>query len=330
MKAPLPRAPLRDVLRGRAPLVGARFNEVLPRGYLSPVEARWLLGLPYGDLAAEEARYLQGRTPATDFGVMLRTSVARALAPPESAQPEVRPFIVSARVDNLTLEQAVEQLFTQGQGGRAKLVSIVHPHALNLAARDVALARALAEADMVLPDGIGIRVGAALLGVAMRHNLNGTDLLPLLCKHAPARGWPVVLVGAAPGVAEACAENLRRAHPGLELPIVSHGFLTAAGSRALAESISRLGPCLVLVGMGSPRQELWAREYLSGASQAVILTVGGLFDFYSGRIQRAPIAWRELGLEWMYRLLQEPRRMAVRYLLGNPLFLLRILWQKLR
>jgi N-acetylglucosaminyldiphosphoundecaprenol N-acetyl-beta-D-mannosaminyltransferase len=330
MKSPLPRAPLRDVLRGRAPLVGARFNEELPRGHLSPVEARWLLGLPYGDLAAEEAHYLAGRTPATDFGVMLRTSVARALAPPEGAEPEVRPWIVSARVDNLTLEQALEQLFTPGRSGRAKLVPIVHPHALNLAARDQALARTLAEADLVLPDGIGIRVGAALLGVAMRHNLNGTDLLPLLCREALARGWPMVLVGAAPGVADACAETLRKAHPGLALPIVSHGFLSEASSLALAESISRLGHCLVLVGMGSPRQELWAREYLSGATQAVILTVGGLFDFYSGRMPRAPIAWRELGLEWLYRLLQEPRRMAGRYLLGNPLFLLRVLWQKVR
>jgi N-acetylglucosaminyldiphosphoundecaprenol N-acetyl-beta-D-mannosaminyltransferase len=330
MRPPLPRAPLRDVLRGRAPLVGARFNEVLPRGYFSPVEARWLLGLPCRDLAAEEAHYLQGRTPAKDFGVLLRTSVARALAPPEGAEPEVRPWIVSAHVDNLSLEQAVEQLFTQGGGGRARLVSIVHPHALNLAVRDEALARTLAEADMVLPDGIGIRVGAALLGVAMRHNLNGTDLLPFLCREAPARGWPMVLVGSAPGVAEACAQRLREAYPGLQLPIVSHGFLSEAGSRALAESISRLGRCLVLVGMGSPRQELWAREYLSGATQAVILTVGGLFDFYSGRIPRAPMAWRELGLEWAYRLLQEPRRMARRYLLGNPLFLLRVLWQKLR
>lgn len=330
MKSPLPRAPLRDVLLGRAPLVGARFNEVLPRGYLSPVEARWLLGLPYSDLAAEEARYLAGRTPATDFGVMLRTSVARALAPPAGAEPEARPWIVSALVDNLTLEQAVEQLFTPGVHGRAKRVSIVHPHALNLAARDTTLARMLAEADVVLPDGIGIRVGAALLGVAMHHNLNGTDLLPRLCREAVARGWPLVLVGAAPGVADACADKLREAHPGLELPIVSHGYLSEAGSRALAESISRLGRCLVLVGMGSPRQELWSREYLSGAAQAVILTVGGLFDFYSGRIPRAPIAWRELGLEWLYRLLQEPRRMAGRYLLGNPLFLLRILWQKLR
>jgi len=294
------------------------------------VEARWLLGVPYGDLPAEEARYLEGRTPATDFGVMLRASVARALAPPEDAEPEARPWIVSACVDNLTIEEAVERIFTPGESGRAKQVPFVHPHALNLAARDEALARALAEADLVLPDGIGIRVGAALLGVAMRHNLNGTDLLPVLCAEARARGWPMVLVGAAPGVADACAEKLREAHPGLALPIVSHGFLSEAESRALAESISRLGHCLVLVGMGSPRQELWAREYLSGAARAVILTVGGLFDFYSGRMPRAPIAWRELGLEWVYRLVQEPRRMARRYILGNPLFLLRVLSQKAR
>ncbi|MHA7630727.1 WecB/TagA/CpsF family glycosyltransferase [Corallococcus sp. M7] len=330
MKTPLPRALLRDVLRGRAPLVGARFNEALPRGYLSPVEARWLMGVPYGDLPADEARYLAVRTPARDFGVMLRASVARALAPPGGAEPRMRPWIVSAHVDNLTIEEAVERIFTPAEGGRAKLVPFVHPHALNLAARDKALSEVLAEADLVLPDGIGIRLGAAVLGVAMRHNLNGTDLLPVLCRESRARGWPLVLVGSAPGVADACAEKLREAHPGLALPIVSHGFLPEAESRALADSISRLGRCLVLVGMGSPLQELWAREYLSGAAHAVVLTVGGLFDFYSGRMPRAPIAWREMGLEWLYRLLQEPRRMARRYLFGNLLFMLRILMQRRR
>ena len=330
MQAPLPPAPLAAVLRGRAPLVGARFNAHLPRGYLSPVEARWLMGIPHGDLASEEARYLERRTRSADLGVVLRAVVARALAPPAGAPPVRRPWLVSSPVDNLSMDEALERIFAPPEGTRARLIHCVHPHALNIAARHEALARALAEADLVLPDGIGLRVGAALLGIALRHNLNGTDLLPHLCREAVARGWPLALVGAAPGVAEACATRLTGATAGLRVPLVSHGFLSDAESRKIAGDIDRLGPCLVLVGMGSPRQELWAREYLTGASRAIVLTVGGLFDFYSGRIPRAPLAWRELGLEWVYRLIQEPRRMARRYLVGNPLFLLRVLAQRRR
>jgi len=329
MEAPLPPASLGDVLRGRAPLVGARFNLHLPRGHVSPVEARWLLGIPYGNLAEEEVHFLRTRSVLRDLGVVLRAAVARALAPPRDASVVQRPWIVSAPIDNLVIEEALERIFAASRGDRASFVHFVHPHALNLAVRDQALARALAEADLVLPDGIGIRVGAAMLGVALRHNLNGTDLLPYLCQHAVRRGWPLVLVGGEKGVAEACAGRLKAQFPGLDIPLATHGFHSRADSQALGKAIGGLGRCLVMVGMGSPLQEAWGHEYLASAERAVVLTVGGLFDFYSGRMRRAPLAWRELGLEWAYRLRLEPRRMARRYLLGNPLFLTRVLSQRL-
>ncbi len=330
MPTPLPPARLVDVLRGRAKLVGARFNPQLQRGCFSPVEARWLLGISYGDLAEEEAAYLRSRGLLSDLGVMVRASIARLLAPSPGAAAVDRPWIVSAAVHNLSIQDAMERIFEPPSSERARLIHFVHPHALNLAVRDRELARALAEADLVLPDGIGLRVGAALLGVALRHNLNGTDLLPLLCRRAAELGWSMALIGAAPGVADDCAARLKSDTPGLQIPLVSHGFLADAESRQVAAMVERLGRCLVLVGMGSPTQEQWARAHLAGAPQAIVLTVGGLFDFYSGRVSRAPLAWRELGLEWMYRLIQEPRRLARRYLLGNPLFLLRVLKQKLR
>ena len=93
--------------------------------------------------------------------------------------------------------------------------------------------------------------------------------------------------------------------------------------------MAELGPCLVLVGMGSPRQELWAWKYLSNHPDLIVVTVGGLFDFISGVVPRATVIWRELGLEWLYRLTREPRRLARRYLLGNPLFLARAVRQRL-
>jgi N-acetylglucosaminyldiphosphoundecaprenol N-acetyl-beta-D-mannosaminyltransferase len=180
-----------------------------------------------------------------------------------------------------------------------------------------------------LPDGIGLRVAAAILGVALRHNLNGTDLLPLLCDRLAAESIPLALVGAAKGVADDCAKNLREKHAGLDVPLVSDGFLDDEASRRFADRARALGRAVVLVGMGSPRQEAWALRYLGDIPGLTVVTVGGLFDFFAGRVTRAPIAWRELGLEWAYRLMQEPRRLGARYLIGNPRFVASAIAQRI-
>jgi N-acetylglucosaminyldiphosphoundecaprenol N-acetyl-beta-D-mannosaminyltransferase len=323
----LPRAPLAAVLGGRAPLVGSRLDPSAPRGFVSPIEARVHLGIPYGDLAREE----RDRIEASDeiLGVLLRAAVSRLLAGDGEASTG-RPFIVATHVDALTIDEALDRLIAPGPEERARVVHFVHPHALNLAAGDAELRDHLARADLVLPDGVGLRLAGRILGAALPHNLNGTDLLPLLCERLAAIGRPLCLVGAGPGVAEACARAFARLTPGLRVALVSHGFLSDGESRGIAASIARLRAPLVLVGMGTPLQERWAWRYLARLQGATVVTVGGLFDFYSGRIPRAPAALRELGIEWIWRLAQEPGRMFKRYVVGNPAFLLRVLEQRVR
>ncbi|MFO0755108.1 MAG: WecB/TagA/CpsF family glycosyltransferase [Byssovorax sp.] len=324
----LPRARLADVLRGRAPLVGSRCDPEAPRGLVSPIEARARLGLVYGDPREEEARQLDPKGALGELGVVARSAVAHLLWPEGGARSLPRPYIVSAHVDNVTYREALDFTFAPPEGGAARMIHFVHPHALNLAAFDEDHRGRLARADAILPDGVGLRVAASIVGVALHGNVNGTDLLPLLCRDAADKNVPLALVGAAPGIADRCAERLAESTPGLRIPLVSHGFLTPAESHLFAEKVRDLGRSVVLVGMGSPLQERWAWEHLSTASEASVLTVGGLFDFFSGRIPRAPEAIRELGLEWAYRLAQEPTRLARRYLLGNPLFVLLALKQR--
>ena len=321
----LPRASWRDLVRGRARLVGSRLDPNAPRGIVSPVEMQILGGIPYGDLASEEAAYLRRRGIRSDLGVVLRAALATIAASPRRAGLERRPWLVSAHLDNLGVAEAVEAILAPPSGGRARMIHFVHPHCLNLACRDAELADRLARADLVLPDGIGIRIAARLRGVAFQARLNGTDLWPELARAAAAQALPLVFVGGAPGVAQAAAERARSEVPGLRIPIVSHGYLGDSDSASMVRPIAALGRCAILVGMGSPRQEQWAWEYLSELPEVTALTVGGLFDFASGSKPRAPLAWRELGLEWLFRLLHEPRRLARRYLLGNPLFLARAL-----
>ncbi len=324
----LPRASLRDVLRGDAPLVGSRLDQSAPRGLVSPVEARVGLGVPYGDLQEEERRRLARRGLRHTLGTLAGAALAASFLRADEAPVGRRPFVVSACLDGLTIERAIAELTTPSPEGRTRFFFFAHAHALNLAASDPDFRQVLGKADRVLPDGIGIRIATALLGTPLPHNLNGTDLLPLLCDEAARKALPIVLVGAAPGVAEACADALRRDHPSLSIPVVEHGFLADRDIPALVQRIRDVGSCVVLVGMGSPSQERWAMRWLSGLPLATVLTVGGLFDFYSGRVPRAPVFLREAGLEWVFRWAQEPRRMTQRYALGNPLFLARVALQR--
>lgn len=323
----LPPARWSDVLRRRARLIGSRLDPTRPRGRFSPVEARVLLGLAYEGATAIEAQRLATRSLLRDVLTLVSVAIARVVTP--AGRVEARPRIVATHVDNVSAHEAVDQIV--GEDDRhAGLVCFVHPHAVNLAVGDASLRDTLATADLVLPDGVGLRLAARLLGVDLRHNVNGTDLLPLLCATAGARGVPLVLVGAAPGVAEDCKTKLQAAHTGLQIPMVSHGYLDDDASRQLAERIAGLGRAIVLIGMGSPRQEVWAARYLRDLPGITAVTVGGLFDFYADRMPRAPVAWRELGIEWLWRLRQEPRRMWKRYVVGNPLFIARVVGQRLR
>lgn len=321
---------LLDVVSGRAPLIGARFAEEFREGWISPADARLALGLAYDDAASVEREYLSSpRSLEDDAALVFRTVVANALAPSRDGESAERPFIVATRVDNCTIPEAIEKICAPVRKRRARMVHFVHPHALNIASRDERLRARLEAADLVLPDGVGLQIAGRVLGTPLRHNVNGTDLLPLLCDALAERKIPLSLIGAAPGVAADCAEQLRAKHTGLIIAAVEHGFADASARAAFIHTLRNVGG-VVLVGMGTPIQERWAWEHLAEITGITVLTVGGLFDFYSGRIPRAPMALREVGLEWTWRLWQEPTRLARRYLVGNPVFLARALSQRVR
>jgi N-acetylglucosaminyldiphosphoundecaprenol N-acetyl-beta-D-mannosaminyltransferase len=331
-----PRATVMDVLRRRARLVGSRTTIGrqylgLVRGVVSPYETRADMGLHYGDPPVEEARYEKSRSGWSDGQLLLRWAATRlvSLRRRGSAPAPVveQHFVVSARIDALGTDQAIARIVAWLRARESRCVLFVHPHALNLASSDATLRADLAAADLVLPDGIGIRVAGTLLGLRFPANVNGTDLVPELLIELSAERLPVALIGGAPGIAEAAAARWH-SRTGVTVVGAWDGFRTPEEYREIAASVARAGPCLVLVGMGSPTQERFARQYLEGLPGVVAMTVGGLFDFESGTKPRAPLAVRELGLEWAWRLVHEPRRLGKRYILGNPEFLLRAMKQR--
>lgn len=225
-------------------------------------------------------------------------------------------------VDNLLLDQAVARIVSWCDEPGPRQVCFVNAHCVNEACRIPAYREVLRSADLVLADGSGLKLAGRLLDRPIRDNVNGTDLFPRLIDRLAGRR--VYLLGARPGVASRVARWIRRRQPSVVVCGTRHGYFDDRDEEQLVEAIAASRPDVLLVAMGVPRQDLWIAEHLDQLGAQVSIGMGGLFDFYSGRIPRAPRWMRELGMEWVYRLAQEPGRMWRRYLPGNAVFLARI------
>ncbi|MEX3007058.1 WecB/TagA/CpsF family glycosyltransferase [Hoeflea sp. TYP-13] len=180
----------------------------------------------------------------------------------------------------------------------------------------------------VLPDGIGVDLAArALYGAPFPANLNGTDFIPALLAYLtkPSR---IALIGAQPDVLAEATQAFQRDIPWHEFIAVSDGYFNKDDNGKILDELAALKPDIVLVAMGSPTQELWIENNIGEEHGKVVISVGALFDFVSERVPRAPDIFRRLRGEWIFRLWWEPRRLWRRYILGNPLFLFRVLRYK--
>lgn len=228
----------------------------------------------------------------------------------------------------LSPEEAVTEVEYLYDREEPTWIAIENAHALNLACADTGHRDVLRRADLVLNDGKGVMLGARLLGVSFPADLNGNFTSPLLLATAEERGWPVFFLGAAPGVIERAAERLRQKYPKLSVAGLHHGFIPPGEEQDVVAQIRASGAGLLMVGMGMPLQEQWIDRHLPDTGVRLASTAGAFFDFQAGTIARAPHWMNRVGLEWVHRLAMEPRRMWRRYLVGNPLFIARVLRQR--
>lgn len=213
--------------------------------------------------------------------------------------------ILGVAFDALTLDEAEERadaLLCSGAGG---YIVTANPEIVLRCREDAAYAAAVNGAKLVLADGVGDLCAARILGTPLPGRVTGADLVPRLLARLAERSGSVFLYGARPGVAERAAKSLQSACPGLRIAGTENGYIS--DETALLEALEREKPDLLLLGLGAPRQELWMAENRQ-RTPAVMIGVGGLLDVFAGDIPRAPEAWQRLGLEWLYRLLREPRR----------------------
>jgi exopolysaccharide biosynthesis WecB/TagA/CpsF family protein len=149
-------------------------------------------------------------------------------------------------------------------------------------------------------------------------------MLPLLCEQLAANGKSIYMLGGEEGIAQSAMANMKTRYPNLRVAGTQNGFFDKNNCADVIADINLSQADIVLVGMGQPLQEQWVAEHRDQLDTPVVMAVGGLFDFYAEKVSRAPLWLRELGMEWTWRLIQEPNRMWKRYIIGNPLFLLRV------
>lgn len=230
--------------------------------------------------------------------------------------------VVGVGIANEAFDEAVSHLEALMHAAKTSSLFFVNAHTLNLAAGDSAYRRLLNASDLVYGDGTGVRWAARWRGIRMKANLNGTDLVPRLL--ARGRGLRCYLLGHTPDGIERAAKHVRRSYPNCTLVGWHHGYLDEAATERVIAEINAGDVDLLLVAMGNPIQERWIAENRARLAARLCVGVGGLFTYWSGDLDRAPPWMRRKGIEWLHILRRQPKKLR-RYLLGNPLFLARML-----
>lgn len=243
------------------------------------------------------------------------------------ADEERRLTVLGVEISDVSMARALERVeeMLRLKYDRARVVYFVNTHTLNLAATDLAYRAILNSADRVFGDGTGVRWAARLQGLRLHDNVNGTDLVPALLNATQGKGYRCFLLGTDADSIRRAADYAAGAFPGWTVAGCHHGYLCTPELNASALAMIREArPDLLLVGMGNPLQESWIHRHRDELGSIVCVGVGGLFQYWAGTINRAPQWLRGTGFEWLGILVQQPSK-AKRYLLGNPLFLSRIL-----
>lgn len=217
------------------------------------------------------------------------------------------------------------------------LINTINAHSYNMARRNPLFAEALMQGDVVLPDGISIVKACRWIGAKSqpRERVAGWDLFSFEMDRLNEQGrregrtYKVMFVGSTERVLSLIRARVKAQYPFLECVTLSPPYrkeFSAEESKAMVESVNRANPDLLWIGMTAPKQEKWAYSHWAELEvHCHVGTVGAVFDFFAGTVERAPETWRSQGLEWLYRFLREPRRMWRRYLLGNVRFLYNII-----
>jgi len=236
--------------------------------------------------------------------------------------------ILGVSFDNISPTDACATAISFLETTTPKTIFTPNPEMAMLAYKDAEFRRILNSADLVIPDGIGIVYASRLTSSKISQRVPGIDLLTDTFTHIKNTGHSVYLLGAVKGVAETAATRLAEQFPGLNIVGHHHGYFKDEDDDTIIAAINTANPDILLVGLGFPRQENWIWRNKNRLNAKILIGVGGSFDVFSGKIQRAPKLFQKLGLEWLFRLMRQPSRIWRQRVLIK--FALLVLYKKLR
>lgn len=238
--------------------------------------------------------------------------------------PKVNIFGVP--ISKLGFKDTVNMLVKAVESRKPHQVITANPIMVMAAQENNSYMAMMQKADIIVPDGAGVVWAAGYVGNPVQERVPGIEIMQELLNIAEARGWKVYLLGASPEVIQAAADRIRSNHPKLIMAGVRDGYFGADQDQEVIAGIRSANPDLLFVGRSADKQEPWIAQYKEALGVPVIMGVGGSFDVISGKLKRAPKLFRQLRLEWFYRLLQEPYR--YKRMLVLPKFAMKVIREK--
>ena len=227
-------------------------------------------------------------------------------------------------VSTLNYDEILADIEKRMAAGEKSTIVAVNPEKLIAANKDENVKQLINSATYQIPDGIGVVLASKLKGGRITSRVTGIDMMERLIELSAKKGYRVFLYGAKEEVVKKAKENLEAKYPGLQIVGYSNGYVNDYDS--LVKKINESNADILFVALGSPRQELWIKTYINDLNVKVMQGVGGSFDVFAGHVKRAPKLFRNLGLEWFYRLVTDPKRFKRQ--LALPKFLWKVLWEK--
>ena len=243
--------------------------------------------------------------------------------------------VLGFEVDLFTFNEAMIFVHQHLKENRGLHVVTINPEMISLGTKNQEFGRILNEADLSIPDGVGIKLALKIKGIK-QENIPGIEFSKKLIGLCSLEGYTIGLVGAKEEVVQQAAANLRKEFDNLNITYIHNGYFDETQEELIKEEIKNISPRVVFVALGAPKQEIFISKLKEQMPHTIFIGVGGSFDVWSGQIKRAPEVYRKMGLEWLYRTVKEPARFK-RIFPALPLFLIRVImetvhesWVKIR
>ena len=239
--------------------------------------------------------------------------------------------ILGVKVNNVTFNEAldrIEEMVEEGERRNPNYVVKPNAEIVTFAQDDPEFKEILNSASLAPPDGIGLMIASRILRKPLKERVGGPELMEAILKLAQERGYPVYFFGAKPLVVEKLVEVIKRDYSKVKVAGFHHGYFETESELEITEKIKKAEPDILFVALGFPKQEKWIKSHVRDINVPLMVAEGGSFDFLSGKVKRAPVWLQKVGLEWLFRLLSEPRR--VKRQLALPYFVYLVLRDRFR